>query len=127
MAIRTELTLRLPNSPGALASVCRVLGDERVHILALSLESGGQLHLLVDNPVRAAGVLREGRHAITERDVIVVPISAAPGAVASVLALLSDAHVNVDYVYGGAPEGAEMTLLVIGVEDAIRASTAGGL
>ncbi len=37
MGIRTELTLRLPNSPGALAGVCRLLADERVNIVALSL------------------------------------------------------------------------------------------
>ncbi len=29
MAIRTELNLRLPNSPGALNEVCRALADER--------------------------------------------------------------------------------------------------
>ena len=41
MAIRTELNLRLPNSPGALAGVCRLLSDERVNILAMALESAG--------------------------------------------------------------------------------------
>ena len=38
MAIRTELNLRLPNSPGALAAVCRALADERVNIVALAVE-----------------------------------------------------------------------------------------
>ena len=38
MAIRTELNLRLPNSPGALAAVCRALSDERVNIVGLSVE-----------------------------------------------------------------------------------------
>ncbi len=127
MAIRTELNLRLPNSPGALATVCRLLGDERIRITALSLESSGHLRLLVDNPVRAAGVLRDRRHAVSERDVIVVAVSSLPGEAASVLALLSEAHVNVEYAYGGSPDGAAMTLLVLGVEDAIRASTAAGL
>ncbi|MBI4487088.1 MAG: ACT domain-containing protein, partial [Acidobacteria bacterium] len=49
MAIRTELNLRLPNSPGALAGVCRLLSDERVNVLAMALESSGQLRLVVDN------------------------------------------------------------------------------
>ena len=55
--IRTELTLRLPNSPGALAGICRLLSNEHVNIVALSLEPGGRLHLIVDNPVRASGAL----------------------------------------------------------------------
>ena len=56
--IRTELSLRLGNSPGSLASVCRLLSDERVNILALGLEGGGQLRLLVDNHVHGGAVLR---------------------------------------------------------------------
>ena len=67
--IRTELYLRLANSPGALAGVCRLLSDERVNILAMSLESGGQLRLVVDNHVHGAAVLREHHHQVTERDV----------------------------------------------------------
>lgn len=59
MAIRTELNLRLANSPGASNEVCRLLADERVRIHAMMLEAGGTLRLLVDSPVRAAGRLRE--------------------------------------------------------------------
>jgi hypothetical protein len=56
--IRTELTLRLPNNAGALAGVCRVLAEERVNVLAMSLDHGGQLRLVVDNHVHGAAVLR---------------------------------------------------------------------
>ena len=53
MAIRTELTLRLQNSPGALAQLCQALADEKVNVLAMNLESSGVLHLVPDNPVHA--------------------------------------------------------------------------
>ena len=62
MAIRTELNIRLPNSPGALAGVCRLLAAERVNILAMTLETTGHLRLVVDNAVRATGALRASRH-----------------------------------------------------------------
>ncbi|MBI4477626.1 MAG: ACT domain-containing protein, partial [Acidobacteria bacterium] len=39
--IRTELVLRLPNSPGMIARVCQTLADERVNILAVQVEAGG--------------------------------------------------------------------------------------
>ena len=68
--IRTELSLRLPNTPGALAGVCQLLSDERVNILAMTLEPAGHLRIVVDNHVHAAGVLREHHHQVTERDVI---------------------------------------------------------
>lgn len=91
------------------------------------LDAAGTLRLVVDNPVRAAGVLRDGRHAVTERDVIVTTVSSAPGGMATALTLLRDAAVNVDYAWTAATEAAGTTLVVIGVDDAVRASMAAGL
>ena len=92
MSIRTEVNFRLPNSPGAFAGVCRLLSDERVNITAMALESTGQLRLVLDNHVHGAAVLREHHHQVTERDVIVTSIPNAPGALAPLLRLVSDAH-----------------------------------
>ena len=125
--IRTELSLRLPNTPGALAGVCRLLSDERVNILAMTLETTGQLRMVVDNHVHAAGVLREHHHTVAERDVIVTSVPNAPGALAPALRLVADANVNVEYAYSGAAEGSAMASVVLGVDDAQRASAAAGL
>jgi hypothetical protein len=127
MAIRTELNLRLPNSPGALAAVCRALADERVNILAMSVETSGQLRLVVDNHVRAAGVLRERHHQVTEREVVMAAVGGGPGALAPVLALAADAGVNVEYAYGTAPDGSGSAAIVLGVENAARAAAAAGI
>jgi len=127
MAIRTELNLRLPNSPGALAAVCRALSDERVNIVGLSVEPSGQLRLVVDNHVRAAGVLRERHHQVTEREVVLANVGGGPGALAPVLALVAGAGVNVEYAYGTAPDGMGGTAVVIGVENAARAAAAAGV
>src|SRR5436190_18938559 len=125
--IRTELSLRLGNSPGSLAGVCGLLSDERVNILALGLEAGGQLRMIVDNHVHGAAVLRDHHHAVTERDVIVLGVPNAPGSLAPALRLVSDASINLEYVYGGAAEGATMASIVLGVEDAQRAAAAAGV
>ena len=128
MAIRTELSLRLPNSPGALERVCAALSDERVRVLALHLESTGVLRLIVDNPVRAAGTLRERRHEVVEQEVAVVVLSNAPGSLASVLSLVREAGINIEYAYGAASsESAGTALVVLGVDDPIRAGAAAGI
>ena len=127
MAIRTELNLRLPNSPGALAGVCTLLSDERVNILALTLDAGGQLRMVVDNHVHGAATLREHHHQVAERDVLVTAIPNMPGSFAPVLRLLSGAGVNVEYSYGGGSDGAPTATMVLGVEDAARASAAAGI
>ncbi len=127
MPIRTELNLRLSNSPGALVRVCRLLADERVNVLALSLEASGQLRLVVDNHVHGAAVLREHHHQVTERDAIVIGVSNAPGSGAVVTGLLADTGANIEYAYGGAPEGGSTATIVFGVEDAQRAAAAAGV
>ncbi len=115
--IRTELSLRLPNNAGALAGVYRLLADARVRVLAMSLGDNGQLRLVVDNHVHGAGVLRERRHAVSERDVLVVESAAADGA----LELIAEAGINLNYSYGTPPA------LVLGVDDVMRASAAAGI
>jgi hypothetical protein len=127
MAIGTELTLRLPNSPGALAGVCRLLSDERVNILAMALESAGQLRLVVDNHVHGGAVLREHHHQVAERNVVLLQLPHGPGALASALRLVSDASVNVEYAYGGAADGSPTASVVVGVDDAERAAAAAGV
>jgi hypothetical protein len=127
MAIRTELNLRLPNSPGALAEVCRLLSDNRVNILAMSLEQGGQLRLVVDNHVHAAGILGEFHYRVAAREVLLLGVSNAPGGLAPLLALIADAGVNVEYAYGGGSEAARSAAVVLGVPDTMRAAAAAGV
>ncbi len=127
MAIRTEISLRLANNPGALSRLCGILAEARIDILGLHLESSGRLRLLVDNPLHAAGVLREHQYAVDERDVLYVTVPNQPGAAGGVARLLADADVNIDYAYGAAVEGAPMAAVVYGVADAQRASAEAGV
>jgi hypothetical protein len=125
--IRIELSLRLANSPGALAAVCRLLSDERVNVQAMGLDTGGQLRLVVDNHVHAAAILRDHHHQVTERNVIVTAVPNAAGALGPALKLLGDAAVNIEYAYGGGSEGSATATIVIGVDDAQRAAAATGV
>jgi len=125
--IRTELTLRLPNSPGALAEICRLLSDEHVNIVALSLEATGRLHLVVDNPVRGLGALAARHHQVSQLDVLFVAAGNKAGDLEPILSLVSSAGVNINYAYGSGVDGAGSAAVVIGVDDAMRASSVAGV
>jgi hypothetical protein len=127
MPTRTELNLRLPNSPGSLSGVCRLLANERVNISALSLDTGGHLRIVVDNHVLAAGVLRARNHQVSERDVLVLSLANAPGGLAPLAKLVAEAGVNIEYAYGGAADGGTGAVAVLGVDDAQRAAAAAGV
>ena len=94
---------------------------------ALSLDTGGQLRLIVDNHVLAAGVLRAKHHQVTERDVLVLSVANAPGGLAPAARLVAEAGVNIEYAYGGALDGSAGAVVVLGVDDAQRASAAAGV
>lgn len=127
MSIHTELTVRLQNMPGALGRLCQVLADERVNILALSLEPTGTLRLLVDNAVHAAGLLRDRHYSVSEREVLYTTAPNGPGALARIAALLAAEGVNLEDVYVTTVEGQSMAGVVAGVPDAVRASAAAGM
>jgi len=127
MAIRTELGLRLPNSPGALAAVCRALSDARVNILAAMVERNGQVRMIVDNHVSAIAALEARHHQVVARDVLVLRVSNDRGALAPVVELVANAGVNVEYAYGAAPEDSRGAFVVLGVDDPQLAATAAGV
>ena len=127
MAIRTELALRLDNSPGSLARLCQTLKAERVNVIAFNLESSGVLHLVPDNPVHAAGLLRREDYAVEEREVLYVSMPNSPGALGTTTSMLSAAGVNVNYAFASAVNEQAMSALVIAVDDAQRAATTAGM
>jgi hypothetical protein len=127
MAIRKEFSLRLQNSPGALGKVCQCLTDEKIGIQALSLDSGGTLRMVVDNPLSAAGLLREKQYVIEERDVLLMQVPNAAGALYNATRLLDGAGVNVEHAYACSLEAQPMASVVVAVDDIERASMVAGV
>lgn len=127
MAIQRELTVRLANSPGTLGRVAQVLGNERINMLAMSLDASGTLRLVVDNPLHAAGALREQHYQVEERDVLYATMPNEPGSLGRVVKMLAEAGINLDYAYASGIDRVSMVAVVIGVNDAQRASAATGI
>jgi hypothetical protein len=127
MAIQKEITVKIANSPGALNRVAQLLGGERINLLAMSIDPSGQLRMVVDNPLHAAGTLREQHYSVEERDVLYSSMPTEPGALGRALKLLGDAGINVDYAYASAIDRFSMVGVVIGVADAQKASYITGM
>ena len=129
LMIRTEIQIRLPNSPGSLARVAALLAAEKVRILALSLESGGTARLVVDNVERAAHALAQEHLRVEKRDVLFTRVSAR--SLGSLLTAAADAGVNLEYLYAssaeGSPDANGVMAVVLGVDDAMSASVAAGI
>lgn len=127
MAIQREITVRLANSPGTLSRVAQVLGAERINMLAMTVDQSGALRMVVDNPLHAAASLREQHYQVEERDVLYTSMPNEPGALGRALKLLADAGINVEYAYASGIDRLPMVGVVIGVNDAQKASYATGI
>ncbi|HKY23200.1 MAG TPA: ACT domain-containing protein [Vicinamibacterales bacterium] len=127
MAIHKEITVRLANSPGTISRVAQVLGAERINMLAMTVEPSGALRMVVDNPLHAAATLREQHYQVEECDVLYTSMPNEPGSLARALKLLADAGINVEYAYASGIDRLPMVGVVIGVNDAQRASYATGI
>lgn len=127
MAILKEITVKLANSPGSLGRVLQLFGGERINVLAMSIDPSGHLRTVVDNPLHAAGTLREQHYNVEERDVLFTTMPNEPGALGRALRLLAEAGVNVEYAYASGIDRAPMVGVVLGVGDVQKASYAAGL
>ncbi len=125
MALRTELRLRLPNSPGALAFVTSMLTQERVRIIALSLESTGVARFVVDNVSRATEVFARHHVKVDSRDVLCTVVG--PRSIAPLLTTAARADLNLEYLYASSVDGKGTMALVLAFEDTVRAATVIGV
>jgi hypothetical protein len=83
--------------------------------------------MVVDNPLHAAGTLREQHYQVEERDVLFTALPNEPGSLARALKPLADAGINVEYAYASGIDRVSLVGVVIGVEDAQKASYVSGI
>ncbi len=97
-----QISIFIENKSGRLAEITRVLGNNGVNILALSLADTsdfGILRLLVDNTDVALSTLKEGGFTVNKTDVVAVEVPDQPGGLSEILQILDNAQINVEYMY----------------------------
>ena len=100
MSLR-EISLTLPNRPGALAGVARILAKERINLAAISVDSTparGRVRLIVSDPDRAMSLLASHGLAVDVREMIAVRLEDRAGSFLKVLEVLEREHVNIQSV-----------------------------
>ncbi|PTN35021.1 ACT domain-containing protein [Desulfonatronum sp. SC1] len=97
-----QISIFLENRAGRLTDVTRVLSQAKVNIRALSLADTsdfGILRLIVTDHERAKQVLKENGFTVGRTSVVAVEVADRPGGLHSILELLSNNQINVEYMY----------------------------
>jgi len=114
-----QLSVFIENKAGRVSEVTDVLGRAGLNIRGFSVSDTvdyGIVRLVVDDPDRAVQVLHAAGFAVKANDVLCVELPDRPGGLAGVLKVVSDAGVNIEYVYS-----LISTYVVINVSDIDRA------
>jgi len=117
-----QISLEVPDRPGELSRVVKLLGDHQVDIKALYLSRTnqdppkGQVRMIVTDPSAAVKALRDGGWSPIEEKVVVVALEDYPGGMARALMVLTEAGINLDYVYGFVSRVEGRALSILGTE-----------
>lgn len=115
-----QLSVFIENKWGRLAEITKVLGDENINIRAMSVADTsdfGILRMIVDKPDKAVESFQKNNMTLTVTTVIGVGISDKPGAFAKVVQVLTDANIEIEYLYDYNSRNEEELCIILRVND----------
>jgi len=125
-----QLSVFVENKPGKLLEALETLGNANVDLRALSLTDTsdfGILRVIVDNPGNALKTLEDAGFLVKSNDVLAVVIGDKPGGLATVVRILSNAGVCIEYTYAFVAHSRDNAYVILRVDDndtAVRVLTA---
>ncbi|MBW2147484.1 MAG: ACT domain-containing protein [Deltaproteobacteria bacterium] len=97
-----QISVFIENRPGRLAEITRTLGNAGVNIRALTLADTtdfGILRLIVSDVGKAVEALKTKNFPVGKTEVVAIEVIDRPGGLASILDILHQADINVEYMY----------------------------
>ena len=117
-----QLTVFIENRTGRLAEVLGVLKESKVNILSMSLADTtefGLLRLIVDDASLGTKKLSENGFSALLSDVFIICIPHKPGSLQSLLDIIDDHGISIEYMYGLSLES-DSAYVVLKTSDAAR-------
>ena len=98
-----QISVFVENRKGRLGEVLKVLKENNVNILSLSLADTteyGLLRLIVNNPELGKEKLTENGFSTMLTDILIIEIEHKSGSLQGLLNVLADNDINIEYMYG---------------------------
>ena len=118
-----QISIFLENKVGQLAQVCKVLADDGISLVTLSLAETadfGIARLVVDDTAKAEETLRRNKFIVKSTPVVAVAVPDRAGGMADVVSTLSSKGCDIEYSY--AFGHGDRAVLVFRFKDAERAA-----
>jgi hypothetical protein len=127
-----QISIFLENKPGGLSEVTKILRDNGINIRALSLADTsdfGILRLIVNDVEKAKEALKSNGITVGRTTVVAVEVPDRPGGLHSILDILTQENVNVEYMYAFVERSGENAVIIFRFDNpdlAIEILTKGG-
>lgn len=115
-----QLSIFVENKKGRLAEITDIISKSGANIRALSIADTtdfGILRLIVDTPDAAASALKESGITVSVTNVIAIGIDDTPGAFSVPMKILSEADIDVEYMYAFITRKSEKAYVILRVAD----------
>jgi hypothetical protein len=120
-----QIAIFLENKAGRLAEITEVLAESGINIRALSLADTadfGILRLLVNDTKKAKQVLKDNKFTVGLTEVCVIETADKPGGLASVLKVIREAELNVEYMYAFSQRSGDSGIIIFRFDELDRAT-----
>ena len=117
-----QISVFVENKFGRMAAIINALAQNSIDISALSLADTsefGILRLIVDKPGEAVEILKKEGVIVKCSNVLAIAIDDRPGGLAKALEILTEAGVEIEYMYAfiGKADGKAMTVVRVNDND----------
>jgi hypothetical protein len=115
-----QISIFLENKEGRLKKAINILSQSNINIRALSIADTsefGILRLIVHDSEKAQKKLEENKFVVKVNEVIAVEVPDQPGGLDSILEILYDSKINVEYLYAFVEKNEDKAIVVIKTEN----------
>ncbi len=124
--VKTQLSISIENSPGAIAALSDTLAQHDVSLNALTIAEGadrGRFRFTACDPVAAKRSLESAGYSVEVDEVLSIRTQDSKGKLAFLTKALFDGGINIDYMYASVDEeggGSRLILKVSNIHLATR-------
>ena len=115
-----QVSVFLENKRGSLTGLTKILSDSGIDLIALSIadtEQYGILRCIMTDTDKGVQALKDAGYVVRLTDVVAVCVPDKPGGLHSVLELLTDNGISVEYVYSFVRSTGSHALVIFHLSD----------
>lgn len=111
-----QLSIFLQNKEGSLYDALEILTKADINIKALSLADTsdfGILRVVIDEPEKGLEVLEKNNFLVKLTDIIAIEMNDSPGGLSSVLGIIKENNINLEYLYAFTHNKTDKAILLL--------------